>query len=278
MKLTLLTGTADIQRTLDIIWQVSKTDMKIDYSGQQFSPTLLQELINENVPVLRHFYFTFLIEDMPIAFREQLVRTQYDHYWIQSGRVTNWTTTKYETRQYDDPVLIEAQRLAINAIDDFVQKAHHRGTPPEEYRHLIPVGAYHRGIWTANLESLITRFKKRSCWVAQWGYWLDVLYQAKAQIEERCGITIPIHPPCKDKKWNHTGCTVAGVMEDRAVGSDPLPCCPIYLDKEGHHIDWGDKWDEVPSPERQLRYDVLKSHKTTVKKFETMWGRDVTSS
>jgi len=240
---------------------------------QQFPTNLLQTLIDESVPVLRHFYFTFLIEEMPIAFREQLVRSQYDHYWIQSGRITDWRNALIESPDLGDHHLNESQRILIRQLQLFFHDAHESGIAPEDYRHLVPVGAYHRGIWTANLESLITRFKKRSCWVAQSGYWHDVLTQIKPQLEAAIGCKIPIRPPCRDKDWNHTGCTVAGVMTDRATGSDPLPCCPLFLDKEGDYVDWGEDWDSIPSPERLHLRKLLSDHPKRVEEFFTLWSK-----
>lgn len=274
MRVRLLTSTAKIHETLDIIWQVSKTDDRIDYAEPRFPDDLLQSLIDEGVPVLRHFYFTFMIEDMPIAFREQLVRSQYDHYWIQSGRITDWTKAEIEERDYENGHLVYMQDLAKEAIFRFIDCAEKNGIPPEDYRHMVPLGAMHRGIWTANLESLITRFKKRTCWVAQYGYWMEVLVQAKAEIENALDVRIPIRPPCRDKDWKHTGCTVAGVMEDRAVGNDPLPCCPLFLRHEGSRIDFGEDDDLMPHKSTKLLNDVLATKGNVIQDFETIWGRD----
>lgn len=250
-----MTRTAEIARTLDVIWQVSKTDSHLAPGDEIRGCHLLQKLVDENVPVLRHFYFTFLIEDMPIAFREQLVRTQYDHYWIQSGRITDWTNLRVESRDFESQEVAIAEEDCIAAIKAWIEFADAKGIAPEDYRHLVPLGAYHRGIWTANLESLITRFKKRTCWVAQSDYWLDVVTQAKNQIEDALGVVFELRPPCKGPDWRHTGCTIAKTMQDRLKGTDPLPVCPVYYCKEsvGMHCD---------IPEDRIA------------QFEGIWGHD----
>lgn len=251
---------------------MSKTDQELE--ERLPDPKLLLKLIQEDVPVLRHFYFTFLITDMPIAFREQLVRSQFDHYWIQSGRITNWTTADYERRDLHDGVLNELQDQALEGIQEFIQRAHHRGVPPEDYRHLIPVGAMHRGVWTANLQSILQRLRKRSCWIAQSEYWTSVLDQVKQEIERVLKVTIPIRPPCMDHK-GYKACPMSETMKDRIFGSDPLSPCPLYLLREGSTLDFLADDDLIPPKDVQLYDSVMIDEAERVKSYERLWNLEL---
>lgn len=232
IKVTLISAPHDIDYVLDAIWQISKTNAKLEI-GRLPDPLLLEKLMSEDVPVLRHFYFTFLLENMSIAFREQLVRSQHDHFWIQSGRITDWTEYSYDfnDRVRENPDLRELAIKAHGRIREFIKAAAKSGLSPEDYRDLVPVGAHHRGVWTANLQSLISRFRKRTCWVAQNGLWFPVLSQVAEQLRNyHPALTGMAIPPCRDRDWKWTGCTIHETMMDRYSGTDPLPMCPSWMD------------------------------------------------
>lgn len=231
IKVTLISAPENIDDTLDLIWQISKTNAELNRK-KVIDIDLLARLMSEDVPVLRHFYFTFLLENMSISFREQLVRSQHDHFWIQSGRITDWTEYAYDI---NDTIrrIPELRDLALKAhghIREFIKVAAKSGINPEDYRDLVPVGAHHRGVWTVNIQSLISRFRKRTCWVAQNGLWFPVLSQVAEQLRDyHQAFSNMARPPCRDRNWKWTGCTINETMMDRYSGTDPLPLCPSWM-------------------------------------------------
>lgn len=263
IKVTLLSGPQDLQRTLNIIWQTSKTTDSINMHPPD-RPSLLLSLLNENVPVLRHFYFTFLLEDMTISFREQLVRSQYDHYWIQSGRITDWTRLRmdYPACTNDDEGLMGLARHAEASIKLFIESANAAKYPPEDYRDLVPLGALHRGIWTANLESLNTRFKKRTCWISQNTKWFPVLSQVARELRSYDSTLEGMAgPPCSDRDGNWIGCPFNATMEDRLNGTDPLPICP--------------RWAKFQIQDIITAESLVNINQKRVKLYEEMWGYEL---
>ncbi|MEO5366716.1 MAG: FAD-dependent thymidylate synthase [Magnetococcus sp. WYHC-3] len=263
IKVRLISGPTNIDRKLSIMWQASKTSNAIDYDPP-VDITLLGRLLHEDVPIVRHFYFTFLLENMTISFREQLVRSQYDHYWIQSGRITNWDTAYFELPACtkDNNRLKCLANNAINSIHAFVHACTHEKINPEDYRDLIPCGAHHRGIWTANLQSLATRFKKRTCWIAQNDKWFPVLYQVSEELRAYHPALINLAiPPCRDINWNWCDCPMHETMLDRYEGTDPLPVCPAW----------------AAANNKTNVHDILVANRSRVSQFERMWGHDITT-
>jgi len=264
VKVTMIAATPNPNKVVALIWQMSKTTEEINWS-METGPDLITKLMEEEVPVLRHIKFTFIIEDMSISFREQLVRTQWDDYWIQSGRITDWENLKTEDPKCcEDGVLGLIYEDIMDEVFNFVALAKEKGYAPEDYRDIIPVGALHRGAWTCSLQSLLQRLRKRTCWVAQSDKWFPVLYQVSEQIRDyNAAFTDICLPPCKDREWNHKGCTIAQTMSDRVAGTDPLPVCPIYAQYEMESEDYA--------------ITLCRENREHVDKLERMWGRDLAS-
>lgn len=259
MRVTLLSGLgpSELDRLMAVIWQVSKTTAEINLDPPNVNSDLIIRLLDENVPVLRHVQFTFIIEDMTISFREQLVRGVHDHYWIQSGRIMDYSTLPIERpKNIDD----EDWDNYIYALSRIVDTALNDGQTPESFRDVIPLGLKHRGIWTVNLESLVQRFRKRSCWVAQGDKWIPVLLQVKHSLQGYHFSDHLARPPCmeaghtRDAPWVFTGCKIRETMMDRVKGTDPLSVCPIY----------NMEYNAIPQPTKKDE---------NYERFATLWGR-----
>lgn len=272
-KVTLISAPSNPDWIIDMIWQVSKTTNEMDWTRDP-DPDLLYNLIVEEVPVLRHLKFTFIIEDMSISFREQLVRTQWDDYWIQSGRITDWENLMCpvpETIKHLDS-LSEDWFAIVRSIRNFVREAKRAELTPEAYRDIIPVGALHRGAWSVNLQSLLMRFRKRTCWVAQNTKWTPILRQVSEQLREYHPAFEDIClPPCKRRPWIHTGCVIPNIMQDRLDGTDPLPPCPIFVaeeDLDGYETD-------VHGAQQSVARDIAGKNIGHVENLESLWGREM---
>lgn len=237
VKVTLLAGPEEPEQLIQTIWRTAHDCGPVSMEDKIIDKNLIHKLVHEEVPVVRHLKFTFLLEDMSIAFREQLVRSQYDDYFIQGGRITDYATQL----NVDVPPKVAANEMLANEFDTiidsirkFARHASSFGLNPSEYRNIIPVGTLHRGIWTTNLQALMIRFHKRSCWNAQADLWTPVLVQVSKILSDlHPAFNRLIRPPCKDIKWYHTGCTVDKIMRERFNRIDPQPPCPIWLLHDG---------------------------------------------
>jgi hypothetical protein len=247
IKVTLLASPSHPEELIQTIWRTAHDCGPVSMDDPIIDKDLIFKLVREEVPVVRHLKFTFLLEDMPISFREQLVRSQYDDYFIQGGRITDYAT---QLRVDVPPKVAATPELAqdfdriVADIKSFARRASTFGLNPSEYRNLVPVGTLHRGIWTTNLQALMVRFHKRTCWNAQTDLWTPVLLQvAKILANEHRAFAGLNLPPCKDHLWKHTGCTVREIMRERYEGIDPQPTCPIWMQHEEHipHDD-ADSW------------------------------------
>lgn len=263
-RVTLLAAFPEPDMVIDRIWQVSKTVTEIT-DKRYFDEDLIYRLIGEQVPVLRFLPFVFLIEDMTIAFREQLVRTKWDEYWIQSGRITDWTNLRME----DPSELVgnartnELYTTYKSSLERLVHTAHNEGIKPQDYRGVIPVNAYHRGAWFTNLQSLLTRFTKRSCWIAQHNVWVPVLSQVSSLLRgyHKAFKNICI-PPCRNNEWTYTGCPFINTMADRLYGEDPLPPCPIFVKYKHGGSD-------------KIAHKIISDNRKQTDLLERLWGHGI---
>lgn len=262
MKVTLLTKTQGLVESLWTIWQLSRSNDSLENLiadevgvAEQF----FSRIINEDIPLTQMIDFIFVLEDIPVSLREQLVRHRVGvkvsgrHYvdtisdlsdssfWSQSMRVMDMSNFKYFTPEsIDKPVPIvqtgkykrsaaiynEAMANAARAYSALVEA----GIPREDARNVIPLGATHRIVWKLNLSAIKHIVSKRSCWILQLGLWKPVI---QGMIAELCNLD-PVFrqlatPPCmKDNAFS--SCSFCANNYARIEGDvDPLPPCPLFL-------------------------------------------------
>lgn len=273
----LISFTKDPIATILAVWETAKTKHEVltieeianrierDHSYADSARGEFLNVISMDIPVMESIVFTFNIENMTISFREQMVRSRTNSYWIQSGRVTDYSKFVLE-EMYRVPasVLKTDEGLRWHKAMEFLHEAFtfytKEGVPSEDARDLIPLGALHRGTITINLRNLRLLVSKRSCWVAQIDNWEPII---KGMIDELCEKVDPIfrnliYPPCVNKNGDYHACKYVEIMEQRARGEDPYPVCPLWDYKEN-----GETFDIMNvkrDPVREDRYTELWQH------------------
>lgn len=270
MKVTLLTNTQDMVQTLWTIWQLSRTNDSLkDIALHYFSaahPTdskaFFERIINEDIPLAEMIDFIFVLEDIPISLREQLVRHrigvkvggQYyvdtipdlsdSSFWSQSMRVMDMSSFEFfvpDSIANSIPYIVESgkrnQKIPEAVYGDAMDNAARAysalveaGIPREDARNVIPLGATHRIVWKLNLSAIKHIVSKRSCWILQLGLWKPVI---QGIISELCKLNSGFRqlatPPCmKGNKFRE--CLFTENNFARLEGDvDMLPPCPLYL-------------------------------------------------
>ncbi len=275
----LMTHTAFPLETIYCLWEASRHNGLIPYpedvaESRKDDPAfdaevrkLFTDVLHSGIPVAENVSFTFLLEDISIALREQLVRHRIgvkagerlgcdiapdladSTFWSQSMRILDMGAFASAGR-YDLPDSIAgnhthcAQRLgSVGVYDVYVGALHgaeeayrqlvEAGVPMEDARNVIPLAATHRISWTLNLAALKHIIGKRGCWILQLGIWEPII---TGMVEELAKID-PIFrdlisPPCvKGNKF--TGCCFKLDNERRIDGEDEIPPCALYLHQHG---------------------------------------------
>lgn len=221
-------------------------------------------LLTEDVPVTENLTFVFLIENMPISLREQMVRhrigTNFDDrlgvdivpdladssWWSQTFRVLDMSNFhedgayfipeslkgKYVRTPYGDQHADEYLKGCYHKVQQMYREMLQAGIAKEDARQILPLGTTHRITWQVNLKALTHIIGKRTCWIAQRGLWQDFIVQAVRELAEKVDPLFQelINPPCM-KGGTFSECLYHGINRERVTGRDGFPPCPLWL----HH-------------------------------------------
>jgi len=268
--------------TLYLLWEASRHNRNIgtaqavanarqaDAGFDKQVRDLFSQIINAGIPVAENVSFSFLLENVSIALREQLVRHRIgvhvgprigcdivpdladSTFWSQSMRILDMGRFA-DDKGYDTPDTIDGricepkwmsqEKAPARAIyeqhmaasQDAYTRLVKAGVPMEDARNVIPLGATHRISWTLNLAALKHIVGKRGCWILQLGVWEPII---KGMIEALATEIDPIFrdliaPPCI-KGGKFAGCCFMLDNGRRVAGEDEIPPCSLYLN---HHAD-----------------------------------------
>lgn len=261
MKVTLLTQTENMIEILWTIWQLSRSQESSDAilekkpSNSEYEE-FFRRIINEAIPLAEMIDFIFVLDDIPISLREQLVRHRIgvkvagqefcdvvpdladSSFWSQSMRVLDMGDFEFFIPESIKKGYAESESrntLSIyNGVMKEITKGYKRlvraGVPHEDARNVIPLGATHRIIWKLNLAAIKHILSKRSCWILQLGLWKPVI---QGMVSELCEIDPAFKqlatPPCMEGD-DFKACLFCENNFARIKGDvDPLPPCPLFL-------------------------------------------------
>lgn len=254
MKVTLLTKTQSMVENLWMIWQLSRSNDSLKDILKQYGCTASKDffarIINEDIPLAEMIDFIFVLEDIPISLREQLVRHRigvkvggHDYvdtvsdlsdssFWSQSMRVMDMSDFKYFIPESIKNCSGSRDIYAKHMFETEIAYARliAQGIPREDARNVIPLGATHRIVWKLNLSAIKHIVNKRSCWILQLGLWKPVI---QGIISELCKLSPAFRqlatPPCiQGNKFRE--CLFCENNSARIEGNvDVLPPCPLYL-------------------------------------------------
>lgn len=198
---------------------------------------LIPKIINSSLPVAETISFTFCIENYPLKWREQAVRTRTGAYWLQTSRITDYADLYSEDKYHTPEAILDGPfeaRQIYHKIHQDIQHAYNQmialGIKGEDASSVLPRSTVERGEFTYDLRTLKGVIGKRSCWVAQGDIWNDIISKIIEVIynEDKLIASALGNPPCISKSC-FSNCPFKLDMDKRMTGQDPLEPCPIYL-------------------------------------------------
>ena len=229
-------------------------------------------ILKYNIPPAEAVQFTFEIDNVSVAWREQLVRGRLaQNFWTQSTRPMDMTTMDISRNKsielFGGEKAVEIYNNAANMIRETYKQLTEMGIPQEDIR-LQPQMHVHRVYWFVSLRSLITVLSKRCDWIAQASLWTPIIGDIVMILRE-IGLYDILEnfigkPMCKTS-------TLDGIKyvyeyqnvldcKARMSGVDPAPIDPLYLSYV-HKV--------MPEHTDIKFYDYLKSM------FIKIWNDDI---
>ncbi len=263
-----------------------------DHAIDQDIRETFDKVVSMDFPIAESLYFLFLIEDMPISLREQIVRHRIGHrfggklgadivpdlndssFWSQSMRSLDMS--KFFTNgEYFIPEGIEAKgekavteyKLCLRDIEATYEVLLSMGVPPEDARNVMPLGVTHRMTWNMNLAALKAVVKKRTCWIAQLDLWKPLIMGILTEVAKLDPVFGHLaNPPCINEK-KFTGCGFCKENEARMdpAGTDPGVVCSLWYNSS----DGPEKTSDHTKFEAQQE-----EYKRMKKGFGTLWNKN----
>jgi hypothetical protein len=306
-KVTLYTHTQLPLETVYGVWEQSKSlaslrspeQIKAEVDPAEVRNTF-RAVVKQRIPVGEHVDFVFILEDVCIAFREQMVRHRIgtkasperigvdiipdlaeSSWWAQSmviqdmGTYADRSSYQVPESMRDHPNSAELIRV-LDGAHQVIQSAYNAfteaGIPREDARTVIPLGALHRISWKLNMSALLHIVAKRSCWVLQLSFWGPVI---QGMIKELATKVDPVFrelatPPCikinRDGSDQFSGCVLEEEARRRISGEDEMPPCPLHL---YHH-----EQREVADIMADTKLNQRDEFQRKLPLYQEHWGRD----
>ena len=263
-SIRLISGPKYPKETLFVLWKSSRTiggyrrsvEEVVDecqYNAELFDEVnkTFHDIIDSELPIKQNLNFTFILDDVSISFREQMVRHKIgnklgDNYGVDTApdleSSTFWSQSirylqpkKFATNgNYRLPEKLDTkQRAYFKKQMEWIEGAYNHllesGVSQEDARELLPVGMTHSISWTLNLATIQHVIGKRGCWLAQADLWEPIIQGMVSELSKIDPYfkTI-IAPPCI-KGGKFAACKFKIENEARVIGTDPLPPCPLFV-------------------------------------------------
>ncbi len=205
----------------------------------------VKNLITSDLPPLEAVKFTFRVDDVPVAWRDQLVRDRKAGYWTQTSRTLDLSTMDVNMnksiRALGGTKAMQIYSDCVETIRETYSKLMELGVPGEDIR-LNPSAMIQRDYWMIDLRQLLKVCKKRVDWIAQATMWLPVISGVLRCIDYKDHILADLlkdvvgHPNVKVKDGKVVEHTYDIENYDRYVGKDPQPCDPLWLAYKGYEM------------------------------------------
>lgn len=311
-KVTLLSHTELPLETVYSVWEASKGEAPLRTPEQirrEVPPeeveTLFRAVIAQRIPVGEHVDFVFMLENISVSLREQIVRHRIgtkaspervgadivlmdsfpnladSTFWSQSMRIQDMG--KFADRaQYRLPKTVK--EAGPDAVRDFqetmqaIQDAYNRlvaaGVPMEDARELMPLGAQHRMSWKLNISALQHIVGKRGCWILQLGIWGPIIQGMVNELVEKVHPVFAelVTPPCLDGD-TFTGCKFHEEVRRRYTQDDRLPPCPLHL-YHHHSRETAELLNERPEAASSVHLPMAKEMVDRAEDYREFWRRN----
>jgi len=290
-KVTLLSWTQSPVETIYRIWESSRGQRSLNeidkdiYLGNPRVYEIFKQVIDSKLPVSENLSFVFLLENVSISFREQMVRHRIgvkagpllgidmipdladSTWWSQTMRVLDMGAFADEKRYRVPDGLTPEQEDEFHVAMKVSQDAYNRlvkaGIPNQEAREVIPLGATHRITWSLNLSALQHIVGKRGCQIAQLGLWRPVIEGMVDEMSSKVHeyFRTLISPPCM-KGDKYTGCLFKIENDRRIDGTDQYPPCTLCVGQ-----DHDNRTEAVPANQRVAFMESFH-------RYRALWQRD----
>lgn len=250
-KVTLVRFTPNPIATVKLAWDAAKTGEKLETLlwqnpcevKKQFpqdveaARELFKKVIAMEIPVSEFVTFVFTFEDVPIWFREQLIRNnRRGQFWSQSHRIYDMSKL-YEDKLYHISKSIEENPLALakyEACMQFIANTYKDlaglGIPLEDARSVVPVSATHRISMVINLRDLLFMIYERGCHILQGSMWKPLIDQMINELVTKVDPVFKmLKKPVCFTEGKFTYCRYAHDNDRRYEGKDSLPPCCIWI-------------------------------------------------
>lgn len=241
----------------------------IDYDNIDFSKArdvlikIVQICLKADLPVSEAVALTIQVDNANVAWREQLVRSKFSSYFMQTSRIAD--LSHMDVNRSPDIKLIagdEGVKIYNDTVNE-IRRAYYKlaqlGVPQEDIR-LQPQMNTHRVYWMTTFRALIKTLSARSGWIAQSTLWSPITADIIDELRNNHLLdvlgTFLGNPPVDISyesdydKWYVSNYNLVADNEDRILGKDPLPVDPLYLNYRGL---------SMPSHTNFTHYDYLKS-------------------
>jgi thymidylate synthase ThyX len=285
----LLSTTEHPIETLYCLWKASRSttpvpspaevheDIQVSQSARNEVMQTFAEVVNNDISVAENLDFVFLLENVPISLREQMVRHRIGHrfgenfgvdivpgdvqdsWWSQTTRILDMGTFASDENyftpdtiddrdvQFFDPVTHETSTTGAQVMyekhmlytEEVYKALVGAGVPKEDARQIIPLAATSRISWKMNYQSLKHILKRRTCWIAQLGMWEGIIHDMVNELAEKIHPVFRTiaQPPCF-RQDAFIGCPFGADNLERIRGvRDEIPPCPLYMVHHRRDID-----------------------------------------
>jgi hypothetical protein len=291
-KVTLLSFTPNPREVVFALWEASKNEGKlwtveevleqnpVNVDGLN-AEKLFWKVLKQKIPIGEMVSFTFVLENVSVSFREQMVRHRIgtkvgqnvgvdilpdiadSSWWSQSMRIQNMGKFADNDGYRTPPSLegktatfqgneVEAKTLfhsTMKGIQEVYKSLVAAGVPMEDARELIPLGAQHRISWTINLQSLLHVMGERGCWILQMGLWGPIITGMVNELATKVHPAFRdlVKPPCIGGDGCFKSCLYQHENERRITQEDKLPICPLYVvrDQSGAEKHFGKSGESI---------------------------------
>ncbi len=286
--------------TIIYLWRVSRDEpslgkpqeiaekRKADSAYDEYICGYFHELLKLQIPLTTSIHFVFLLENIPVALREQMVRHRVGSQFNDTigvdiipdiGESSWWSQTMrtkdkgnfYDSGEYrladsvkDNPEALAVFNKQLQATQEAYLALQALGVPRQDARELLPMAMTHAISWSLNFRSLIHVIGKRTCWIFQSELWHPVINGIlKGLTSIDPAFQNLVEPPCMSKGvYKH--CPFNHENIRKVEGKDPsTPPCPLWILKEA----------------KDKEIALVEMHKDTrtvgyLERFKTLWGFD----
>lgn len=307
----LVSHTKDPLETVFSIWDQSKSTGPVKTTDQvkrERTPEEIRQLFRaiagQRIPVADHLDFIFVLSDVTVAFREQMVRhrvgtlpsaervgVDMEFEIVPEKTTSSWWSQSMVIQDMGDfadrssyvvPESVHGRAdtdeliAKIDAVNLYIQEAYkfmtERGIPREDARMFIPLGALHRISWKLNMSALIHIVSKRACWILQLSYWGPIIRGIINELADKVDPVFRelVNPPCITTNPNGEsrfgGCAFMEENRRRTSGEDEMPPCPLHL----HHHQERSEADVMADD----GLNEAKEFRRKLPLYREFWGRD----